>query len=83
MYVSLSDDPNVMLVVTVQGDAVYRIKQFVWLCTLSPFLLIEKHDEKNNFSVWDLLSISLVFIFEKILENKEHRQHQKLQYTKY
>lgn len=81
MYVSVSDDPNVMLVVTVQGDGVYRIKQFVWMCTLSPFLLIEKHDEKNNFR--DLLSISLVFIFEKILENKEHRQRQKLQYTKY
>lgn len=29
MYVSVSDDPNVMLVVTVQGDGVYRNKQFV------------------------------------------------------
>lgn len=29
MYVAVSDDPNVMLVVTVQGDGVYRIKQFV------------------------------------------------------
>lgn len=54
MYVSVSDDPNVMLVVTVQGDGVYRNKQFVWLCTFSPFLLIEKNDEKNNFSIWDL-----------------------------
>lgn len=54
MYVSVSDDPNVMLVVTVQWDGVYRNKQFVWLCTFSPFLLIEKNDEKNNFSIWDL-----------------------------